>query len=137
MPDEPIIQFKGISKRFPGVQALQSVSFDVARRSCHALCGENGAGKSTLGKILAGIYTPDDGGLIVDGKPARFASPSDAMAAGIRIVHQELAFCENLTVAENLCLGHLPARATFVSRREMQRRAGEYLGAIQANIDPT
>src|ERR1041385_2658695 len=96
MPDEPIIQFKGISKRFPGVQALRDVSFDVARGSCHALCGENGAGKSTLGKILAGIYAPDDGELIVDGKPARFGSPSDAMAAGIGIVHQELAFCENL-----------------------------------------
>lgn len=134
---EPIIQFKGISKRFPGVQALREVSFDVARGSCHALCGENGAGKSTLGKILAGIYSPDDGELVVDGKPVRFANPSDAMAAGIGIVHQELAFCENLTVAENLCLGQLPARATFVSRHEMLRRAGEYLGAIQSKIDPT
>ena len=58
MPDAPIIQFKGISKRFPGVQALRDVSFDVTRSSCHALCGENGAGKSTLGKILAGINSP-------------------------------------------------------------------------------
>ena len=134
---ETIIQFKGIGKRFPGVQALRDVSFDVARGSCHALCGENGAGKSTLGKILAGIYTPDEGELIVDGKAARFGSPSDAMAAGIGIVHQELAFCENLTVAENLCLGQLPARATFVSRREMLRCARESLAAIQAKIDPT
>src|SRR5205807_1030280 len=130
-----IIQFRGIGKRFPGVQALRNVSFDVAQGSCHALCGENGAGKSTLGKILAGIYAPDEGELIVDGKAARFGSPSDAMAAGIGIVHQELAFCENLTVAENLCLGQLPARATFVSRGEMLRRAKEYLAAIQAKID--
>jgi ABC-type sugar transport system ATPase subunit len=137
MAENPIIQFRGIGKRFPGVQALREVSFDVARGSCHALCGENGAGKSTLGKILAGIYTPDEGELIVDGKAARFGSPSDAMAAGIGIVHQELAFCENLTVAENLCLGQLPARATFISRREMLRRATEYLGAIQSKIDPT
>jgi ABC-type sugar transport system ATPase subunit len=137
MADNPIIQFRGIGKRFPGVQALRNVSFDVAPGSCHALCGENGAGKSTLGKILAGIYTPDEGELILSGKAARFGSPSDAMAAGIGIVHQELAFCENLTVAENLCLGHLPARATFVSRREMLRRATEYLAAIQAKIDPT
>src|SRR6266404_6178278 len=108
MADNPIIQFRGISKRFPGVQALRDINFDVARGSCHALCGENGAGKSTLGKILAGIYAPDEGELIVDGKAARFGSPSDAMAAGIGIVHQELAFCENLTVAENLCLGQLP-----------------------------
>jgi ABC-type sugar transport system ATPase subunit len=137
MADNPIIQFRGIGKRFPGVQALRDVSFDVARGSCHALCGENGAGKSTLGKILAGIYAPDEGELIVDGEAARFGSPSDAMAVGIGIVHQELAFCENLTVAENLCLGHLPARATFVSRREMLRRAREYLAAIQSKIDPT
>ncbi|MGD0059285.1 MAG: sugar ABC transporter ATP-binding protein [Verrucomicrobiia bacterium] len=137
MPDAPLIQFKSISKRFPGVQALRDVSFDVARGSCHALCGENGAGKSTLGRILAGIYAPDEGELVVDGKPVRFTNPSAAMAAGIGIVHQELAFCENLTVAENLCLGQLPARATFVSRREMLRRAREYLGAIQAKIDPT
>src|SRR5229473_6242161 len=136
MADNPIIQFRGIGKRFPGVQALREVSFDVAQGSCHALCGENGAGKSTLGKILAGIYAPDDGELIVDGKSVRFTSPSDAMAAGIGIVHQELAFCENLTVAENLCLGQLPARTTFVSRREMFRRANEYLAAIQATIDP-
>ena len=136
MADDPIIQFKGISKRFPGVQALRGVSFDVARGSCHALCGENGAGKSTLGKILAGIYAPDEGDLIVDGKAARFGSPRDAMAAGIGIVHQELAFCENLTVAENLCLGELPAKASFVSRREMLRRAKEYLARIHAEIDP-
>src|SRR5271154_4311285 len=137
MPDGPIIQFRGIGKRFPGVQALRDVSFDVARGSCHALCGENGAGKSTLGKILAGIYAPDEGELVVDGNVVKFTSPSDAMAAGIGIVHQELAFCENLTVAENLCLGHLPARATFVSRHEMLRRARESLAAIQAKIDPT
>src|SRR5271170_2765714 len=124
---EPIIRFKGISKRFPGVQALRDVSFAVARGSCHALCGENGAGKSTLGKILAGIYSPDEGELVVDGQSVRFANPGDAMAVGIGIVHQELAFCENLTVAENLCLGQLPARATFVSRCEMLRRAREYL----------
>jgi ribose transport system ATP-binding protein len=136
MASAPIIQFNRISKRFPGVQALHDVSFDVARGSCHALCGENGAGKSTLGRILAGIYTPDDGEIVVDGKPVRFESPREAMAAGIGIVHQELAFCENLTVAENLNLGQLPARATFVSRREMLRRAAESLAAIQAQIDP-
>src|SRR5580698_6908278 len=127
MPDGPLIQFRGVSKRFPGVQALRDVSFDVARGSCHALCGENGAGKSTLGKILAGIYAPDEGELFVDGQPVRFIDPSDAMAASIGIVHQELAFCENLTVAENLSLSQLPACATFVSHHEMLRRAEEYL----------
>src|ERR1700690_4351752 len=132
MPDGPLIQFRGISKRFPGVQALRNVSFDVAPGSCHALCGENGAGKSTLGKILAGIYTPDEGAVVVDGKASRFGSPSDAMSAGIGIVHQELAFCENLTVAENLCLGDLPRRGFLVSRPRMERRARELLGALDA-----
>jgi ABC-type sugar transport system ATPase subunit len=102
---EPVVEFKAVSKRFPGVQALREVTLTVARGSCHALCGENGAGKSTLGKILAGIHACDDGELLVEGKPVRFRNPSDAMAAGIGMVHQELAFCENLSVAENLCLG--------------------------------
>jgi ABC-type sugar transport system ATPase subunit len=133
---EPVIEFKAISKRFPGVQALRDVTLSVARGSCHALCGENGAGKSTLGRILAGIHAPDGGELRVEGKPVRFRSPRDAMAAGIGMVHQELAFCENLTVAENLCLGSLPKRGPFVSKHEMMRRADEYLGAIQAIVNP-
>jgi ABC-type sugar transport system ATPase subunit len=134
---EAVIEFKGIGKRFPGVQALRDVTLTVARGSCHALCGENGAGKSTLGKLLAGIHTPDAGALLVEGKPVRFRNPSEAMAAGIGMVHQELAFCENLTVAENLCLGRLPKRGGFVSKREMLRRAREFLQAIQANVDPS
>jgi len=137
MVSEPIVQFKGISKRFPGVQALRDVSFDVARRSCHALCGENGAGKSTLGRILAGIFAPDEGELVVDGKRLHFANPRDAMAAGIGIVHQELAFCENLTVAENLCLGQLPAQATFVCRHEMIRRAEMVRGSTRRDGSAT
>ena len=141
--DEPegSFSFVGIGKRFHGVQALRDVGFDVAQGSCHALCGENDAGQSfTLGKMAPGIYAPDSSELIVDGKAARFAKSSDAMAAGIDIVHQELAFCENLTVAENLCLGQLPARKlTFMSRNhEMLRQATpEYLCAIEAKIDPT
>ena len=90
-----------------------------AAASCHALCGENGAGKSTLGKILAGIEKPDAGELLIDGR--RYTSPIRATRwrAGIGMVHQELAFCPNLTVAENLCLGDLPGRAGFFSRGEM------------------
>ena len=132
----PAIQFLGIGKRFPGVTALRDVSIDVAPGSCHAVCGENGAGKSTLGKILAGIQSPDAGGITLDGRPVRFASPRDALAAGVAMVHQELAFCGNLSVAENLCLGRLPARYTFVSRPAMRRRARELLDAIGADIDP-
>jgi ABC-type sugar transport system ATPase subunit len=131
----PIVRFEGVSKRFPGVRALEAVSFEVAAGSCHALCGENGAGKSTLGKILAGIYAPDGGRLLIDGSPVRFTQPRDALQAGIGMVHQELAFCENLSVAENLCLGALPARASFVSRRAMEARATEMLAAIDAPLD--
>src|ERR1700757_2827286 len=96
---------RGITKRFPGVQALDGVSFEVQRGSCHALMGENGAGKSTLGKILAGVYHADEGELRLEDKPIHPTTPLAARRLGIAMVHQELAFCPNLTVAENLCLG--------------------------------
>jgi ABC-type sugar transport system ATPase subunit len=129
------IRFEGVTKRFPGVLALEDVSFEIARGSCHALCGENGAGKSTLGKILAGIYPVDDGRVVIDGTPQAFSGPEDALAAGVAIVHQELAFCENLSVAENLCLGSLPARGGFLSRGQLFARAAAMLSAIGASID--
>ena len=81
-PVPPIVQFERISKRFPGVVALREVSFAVARGSCHALCGENGAGKSTLGKILAGLYVPDEGQIVLDGAPVRFARPGGGPPTG-------------------------------------------------------
>jgi ABC-type sugar transport system ATPase subunit len=132
----PLVSFRHVSKRFPGARALEDVSFDVRRGSCHALCGENGAGKSTLGKLLAGIEQPDAGEIEVDGRVVRFEDPRDALAAGIAMVHQELAFCENLSVAENLCLGDLPVRGgLFVSHREMETRAQALMAAIEAPID--
>ena len=134
--DTTIIRFEAIRKCFPGVQALQNVSLAVRRGACHALMGENGAGKSTLGKILAGLYQPDEGRIIFDGKPVSFRNPRDAFLAGIGIVHQELAFCENLSVAENLFLGSLPSRLAFVSRSELRARAQHALAAIGAEINP-
>jgi ABC-type sugar transport system ATPase subunit len=131
----PVVSFRRVSKRFPGARALEDVTFDVQRGSCHALCGENGAGKSTLGKILAGIEQPDGGEILVDGRAVQFEDPRDALAAGIGMVHQELAFCENLSVAENLCLGDLPVRGLFVARGEMEKRAAAMLAAIDAPID--
>ena len=103
--------------------------------SCHALCGENGAGKSTLGKIVAGVYAPDGGTVEIDGKAVSFASPAAALAVGIGMVHQELAFCDNLSVAENLCLESLPRSGAFVDRPEMWRRAERMLADIGAPID--
>jgi ABC-type sugar transport system ATPase subunit len=128
----PFIRFCHVTKRFPGVQALRDVSFDVAAGSCHALVGENGAGKSTLGKILAGIHVADEGEVRVGDRVVRHHDPSV-----IGMVHQELAFCENLSVAENLCLGDLPARGPFFRRRQMLATARERLAAIQADIEPT
>src|SRR5262245_41870844 len=118
-----VVAFKDITKRFPGVVALDQVGFEVERGNCHALIGENGAGKSTLGKILAGVYTADEGEIHLDGKLIHPANPLVARKLGIAMVHQELAFCPNLTVAENLCLGDLPRRAGWVDRRRMREQA--------------
>ncbi len=129
------LRFVGVSKTFPGVRALHDVTFGVAAGTVHALCGENGAGKSTLGKVLAGIHPPDAGHLEVMGDAVRFESPREALARGIGMVHQELSFCENLSVAENLCLGALPARGLFLDRAATHARAEEMLRAIDAPID--
>ncbi|HEY2432751.1 MAG TPA: sugar ABC transporter ATP-binding protein [Vicinamibacterales bacterium] len=134
-PASPAVEFDRVTKRFPGVVALQDVSFAIAAGSCHALCGENGAGKSTLGKILAGLYRVDGGSLRVSGRTVRFSGPQAALSAGIGMVHQELLFCDNLSVAENLCLGTLPSRRGFVSRAEMLARAQRMLAAIDAPLD--
>jgi len=130
------LEFHGITKRFPGVLALDGVGFAVERGTCHALIGENGAGKSTLGKILAGVYTADGGELRLDGKVIHPTNPLAARQLGIAMVHQELAFCPNMSVAENLCLGDLPRRAGFVDRTELRKRAAAMLATIGADIDP-
>ncbi len=129
------IKFQNITKRFPGVLALDGVSFEIERGSCHALMGENGAGKSTLGKILAGVYFADEGELLLDNKLIRPTTPLAARRLGIAMVHQELAFCPNLTVAENLCLGDLPRRAGWLDRRRMREQARAMLAEIDAPID--
>ena len=127
--------FNGITKRFPGVLALDGVSFEVERGSCHALIGENGAGKSTLGKILAGVYVADEGEIHLAGRPVRALNPLAARKLGISMVHQELAFCPNLTVAENLCLGDLPQRAGWLDRRRMRQQSRAMLSEIEAGFD--
>ena len=132
---DPAVRFDRITRRFPGVQALTDVSLEIAEGSCHALCGENGAGKSTLGKILAGIHTPDSGRLFIHGREVHFASPRDALAAGVGMVHQELAFCDNLSVAENLCLGSLPSRGGILDRKAMAERAESMLAEIGTTLD--
>lgn len=137
MTTTPAIRFSGVTRRFPGVVALDAVSFDVARGEVHAVCGENGAGKSTLGKILAGIQRADAGEMFLDGARIDFTNPRDAMAKGVAMVHQELAFCDNMSVAENLLLGRLPQRWGFVQRGELRRQATALLADVGASaIDP-
>jgi ABC-type sugar transport system ATPase subunit len=131
-----VIEFAGVGKRFPGVQALDDVSFTVERGACHALLGENGAGKSTLGKLLAGLYSPDAGSIRLDGRPLTDFTPAGAMRAGIALVHQELALCPNLTVAENLSLSRLPGRGWGLDRAETRRRAVELLERVGLRVDP-
>src|SRR5579862_2707872 len=115
------ITFKDITKRFPGVTALSDVSFTVGAGSCHAICGENGAGKSTLGRILSGLEHADSGAIHL-GDEAHDAT-RDELLRNVAMVHQELAFCENLTVAENLSLGHLPSHRLWVDRAALRARA--------------
>ncbi len=130
-----MIVFDHITKTFPGVTALNNVSFEVRSGECHALLGENGAGKSTLGKILAGLYRADGGRIVIDGRECRFSTPRDATRAGVGIVHQELVFCPNLSIAENLCLHDLPRRGLFVDRRRLKSRAEVLLRQIGLDVD--
>jgi len=125
-----------ISKTFPGVRALDDVSVEFEKGSIHALMGENGAGKSTLGKIIAGVYTPDKGVVKLEGQEVKPTDPRIAQQLGLAIVHQELAFCPNMTVAENLMLGTMPAHAGFVNWSKLRDRAKALLHEIGSDIDP-
>ena len=99
---------KNIHKQFPGVYALNSVDFELKAGEVHALLGENGAGKSTLIKVLGGIYHPDQGQIIIDGKEVKINSVPDADAAGVSIIHQEIMTVPYMTIAENIFLGKEP-----------------------------
>src|SRR4051795_4529994 len=107
----PLISVNKLSKSFPGVRALHEVQFELMAGEVHALMGENGAGKSTLMKILAGVYTRDSGEILYNGEPVDFATPREAQAAGIGIIHQELHLMGHLTVAQNMFIGREPRRA--------------------------
>jgi ABC-type sugar transport system ATPase subunit len=132
----PLLAFENVTKRFPGVTALADVTFQIQSGECHAIVGENGAGKSTLGKIVAGIHHADGGRILLHGQPQALRSPLDAARAGISIVHQELAFCPNLSVAENLFLGAMPSSRGRVRWRRMYERAGAMLANVGLDLDP-
>jgi L-arabinose transport system ATP-binding protein len=130
------LAFDRVSMEFPGVKALDNVSFSVAGGSVHALVGENGAGKSTLLKILSGAYTPSGGTLQLDGQPRRFEGTAAAIEAGVAVIYQELHLVPEMSVAENLFLGHLPQRRGIVNRRELTAAARRQLELIGESIDP-
>src|SRR5438067_6125949 len=133
-----MIEFKQITKTFAGVTALDRVSLSIGRGECHGLMGENGAGKSTLGKILAGIYRPDGGGVRLDGEPYTASTPGEALKCGVAMVHQEFAFCRDLSVAENLVMGRYPRRfGLLLNRRAMYEQAHSLLGKIGVHLDVT
>ncbi|WP_254456098.1 sugar ABC transporter ATP-binding protein [Paeniglutamicibacter quisquiliarum] len=125
-----LLEMRGIEKRFPGIIALQDVSFEVSAGEVHCLLGQNGAGKSTLIKVLAGAHRPNEGQILLDGKEVGFSSPDDAIKAGIGTMYQELDLVETLTVAENIFLGHEKSRGGFSSRRAEQLEAARLLAGL-------
>jgi ABC-type sugar transport system ATPase subunit len=132
-----VIALRGITKRFPGVLALEDVTLEVGRGELRAICGENGAGKSTLMKILSGVYRPDEGTLEIDGRQVAFAGTRDAERAGIAIIHQELALVEDLSVAANVFLGReRRTPAGFLDDRAMEAECGRLLGLLECQVDP-
>jgi ribose transport system ATP-binding protein len=136
MSDAPLLEMCGISKRFPGVVALDGVNLKVGRGEVVALVGENGAGKSTLMKILGGVYQPDGGEILVDGQPVKINSVTDAMKLGIAFIHQELNVLDNLDVAANVFLGREPLLGPFhlINSKKIYADTEPYLKRLGLNI---
>ena len=129
-----LLELEGISKQFPGVRALEDVSFAVAAGEIHALVGENGAGKSTLIKVISGVHKPDTGTIRIEGQEVSFDSPHQAQAAGMATMYQELSLYPELSVAENIFMGHAPRREVgrigVVDWGAMNERAREILASL-------
>ena len=134
---EYIVEMHNVNKVFPGVKALDDVSFDLKSGEVLALLGENGAGKSTLMKILSGVYTRDSGQVKIFGKEQGDISPKLAQELGVAIIHQELNMCQHLTVAENIFLGREKTHSRILSKKEMDKEAKTILMGLNIDIDPT
>ena len=133
---EFVLEMRHITKRFPGVLALDDVSFACSRGQVHALVGENGAGKSTLMKILAGAYPPDSGEIVLNGQPVQFHQPSEAQARGISIIYQDFNLLPHLNVMENIFIGHEPrGRLGLLDRKTMRREAQALLDRLGISLD--
>ena len=132
----PLLEMRGITKRFPGVVALDGVDFELLPGEVHVLLGENGAGKSTLIKILSGAYRPNGGEILMDGRPVEIRSAAEARRLGISTIYQEFNLVPQLTVAENIHLGRQPRRFGVVDRGAMERAARELLERLGIRVDP-
>ncbi|MFE6612557.1 sugar ABC transporter ATP-binding protein [Amycolatopsis sp. NPDC057786] len=130
-----ILRMSHIRKEFPGVVALDEVSFRMFPGEVHALMGENGAGKSTLIKVLTGVHGVDAGTIELDGSPVAFSGPGEAQRSGVSTVYQEVNLCPNLSVAENICLGKEPRRRGRIDWRETRRRAAALLARLDVEVD--
>jgi rhamnose transport system ATP-binding protein len=134
---ENILELRNIVKTFPGVKALHDVHFELRSGEIHALMGENGAGKSTFIKIITGVYMPDSGDFLIDGKPANVAGPPDAQALGIAAIYQHVTCFPDLSVAENIFMGHEKVRSPIksIDWRTAHQKAAELLRQLDANFD--
>lgn len=135
---QTILEVRHVSKSFPGVKALDDVSFSIKEGHVHAIVGENGAGKSTLIKILAGIYTKYEGEVWISGKKEVFESPQMSKQKGISVVHQELKLSEPLSIAENIFLGKpLRTKLGLIDWKAMNRKAQEMVDELNVKLDVT
>ncbi|MES2257493.1 MAG: sugar ABC transporter ATP-binding protein [Pseudomonadota bacterium] len=133
----PVLELAGIHKAFPGVKALSDAGLRLYPGEVHTLMGQNGAGKSTLIKVLTGVYTPESGSILLDGRPIRPASTLEAQHLGISTVYQEVNLCPNLSVAENIFIGRYPRRFWRIDWKTMRRQAAVMLEQMDIDIDVT
>ena len=126
----PLLELRGVTKRFGPVQALSSVNFEIPAGQVTALAGDNGAGKSVTIKTIAGLWAPDEGQLVWEGQPVHFHGPRDAEAAGITTIYQDLALCENLDIVQNMFLGHEPLRSGLLDEGTMELTAKKTLADL-------
>ena len=133
---DTFIELKDIVKLFPGVRALDGVSFDIREGEVHSLCGENGAGKSTLIKVLTGVHQRDGGDYLIDGQSVNFSSTTEGIAAGVSCVYQELSIAPQLDVAQNLFIGNLPMKGGLVDHKTLYAKTAEILAELDLHFSP-
>ncbi len=135
-PNTPLLEVRRVSKHFAGVRALKDVSLTLQRGEVLAIVGENGAGKSTLMRIVAGVITPDEGEILVDGQAVHFSSVAQALKLGISLIHQELNLADNLTIGANIFLGREPRRLGLIDRATIDCESRKYLDMVGLDLAP-